>query len=584
MSKEQGSESAVSGSELIKEEEMAEEKEAPKKLSRMEFVKGAAVGVAAAAGAGALAGCANPQGEVGAEGPVGPAGPAGPAGPQGAPAIPVIAEKELTCDVLVVGGGTSGFTAAVKAAQAGAKTIVIEKNPEIGGEGMVSGNNATLGGGTDYQKEAGIEDSPELFYEELLAWDPKAKPELLKAYADNSVALCHFLRDLGVEFSFAPKPSLETGASVGRLTSVVGGGPALYEVMRPAFEDAGGTILTETKAIRLLTDAAGTVVGVLARDNEGSFEIKSKATLLTCGGFQANVEMMTKYAGPDSVYALMRGLPTNSGDGVLLGMEVGASTEAMHRLHGYVHVPPYPIPYPLRPYASAITPDGKGATMPGMIGSAFAYGIVVNIRGERFTDETRERKREQMCNELAKQPEAIGYSISDTTVYDEFLKASVETAIEAWQALGYGAPRIETADTIEDLAEKIGVNPSLLSSTVSEYNKAVDEGTTHLLNPPKANPDPHGFYEERGMNYLQKIVTPPFYAVLIISGISHTHGGLDINGKCQVLDTEKRVIPGLYAAGDTAVMYHSNYAGDYAVAHTQGYIAGDNAAAEVLAS
>ena len=489
-----------------------------------------------------------------------------------------MADRELTCDVLVVGGGTSGFTAAVLAARSAARVIVIEKNTETGGEGMVSGCNGNFGGGTDYQKAAGVADSPGLFFEEMRKWDPRADPEVLKAYTENTVATLHFLRDLGVKWDYNAAPNADAGCSVGRIHTVVGGGPALYSVMRPALEAAGGKVLTQTKGMKLLTDAKGAVTGVLARDNGGSLELKSRATILTCGGFQGNLEMMTRYVSRDAAYALLRGLPTNTGDAVLMGLEAGAATKAMERVHGYVHVPPYPIPYPLHPFALPQNPpDGKHVGIPGLLMDGFAHCIVVNIRGERFADESRPRLGEHMCNALLRQPEAIGYAIGDRALYERYLKEVVESATDGWKQLGYGPPRVETAGTLEELARKIEINPRVLGSTVGEYNKAVQEGTAHLLRIPKANRDPAGLYQKLAINFLHRIETPPFHAVLVIAGYSHSNGGLAINGNGQVLDREKKVIPGLYAAGDTAVLWHGNYAQGYSQAHTQGYIAGRNA-------
>jgi succinate dehydrogenase/fumarate reductase flavoprotein subunit len=583
----------ISRVEMTQEGEMA--KEAAKRLSRKEFVKGAAVG-AAGAGAlgavGALAGCGAAPGEVGPQGPVGSAGPAGPAGPQGDPAIPVIAEKELTCDVVVVGGGTSGMTAAAKAALDGAEVIVIEKRPNIGGEGMVSGNNAALGGGTEYQKAAGIEDNPELFFEERSKWDPKADPEVLKAYCSNAVATVNFLRDAGVNWVLSsPGPTVDLGDSFGRTLYPEGRGPALYAALRPTFEAAGGKILTETKGVKLLTEAEGAVVGVLAKDSEGLFKINSKATILTCGGFQGSYEMMAKYVGVDSPYALLRGLPTNCGEGVLMGIEVGAATTAMQRVHGYVHIVPYPLPYPFQPWA--IVPPTEdhasgtqqnlptsGSPLPGIC-QTFHNCIVVNIRGERFANEPKPRVGEQMANEILRQPEVRAYIIADQPLYEEYIKAAADNAVAEWPKVGYAPAQVETDDTIEKLAVKLKMSPSVLGSTVSEYNKAVEDGTTAELRIPKTNDHPLGLYEKFGMNFLNKIETPPFYGVHITAGISHADGGLAINGKCQVIDGEKKVIPGLYAGGDTTVLWHSNYATGYSQALCLGYIAGTNAAASL---
>lgn len=385
----------------------------------------------------------------------------------------------------------------------------------------------------------------------------------------------------------SPTASPDMGCSVGRSHGSAEQGTGVYKVMASAFEATGGKPLTETIGVKLLTDTKGVVLGVIAKDKEGYFKIKAKVTILTCGGIQGNVEMMTKYVGPDSVYALQRGLLTNTGDGILMGMEVRAATKAMERVHGYVHIPPYPMPYPLDLYGAWLANGGEklGRFMTCLnttiLMSNFAYCIVVNIRGERFADESRPRLGEQMCNAILRQPEVRAYVIADQPLYDKYLKTITENAANGLKALGYGPPQYATADKIEDLAIKVGINPSVLSSTVSEYNKAVAEGTTAFLKIPKTNKDPLGLYEKLKMNFLYKIETPPFYAVMVTSGVSHGHGGLDINGNCQVLDRENKVIPGLYAAGDNAVLYQGNYSGGYGQGLIQGYIAGKHAVASL---
>ena len=492
----------------------------------------------------------------------------------------------LACDVLVVGGGTAGFTAAVAAAQSGARVIVIEKNARVGGEGMVSGSNGMFGGGTDYQRAAGIEDSPERFLDDMARWDPWADPEVLEAYTRHTVATIHFLRDQGVEWTLNPSPVADGGDSVGRVHTVVGRGPALYGKMVPALERAGGRILTSTTAVRLQVDAGGAVTGVVARDAGGAVVIAARSTILTCGGFQGNAEMMTRYVSREAASALLRGVPTNTGDGVLLGLEARASTRAMEAVHGYVHVPPFPIPYPFQPYGLPHNPpDGRHASssvsggVPGLTMQGFAHCIVVDAAGERFADESRPRVGEQMCNALLRQPGAVGYTIADRPLYEAHLAEAVEDAAAGWKELGYGAPRVETAATVHELAAKLRMSPTVLGSTVEEYNRAVHTGSTHLLRVPKANAHPTSLYQTLGLNFLHPIETPPFYAVLVIAGYSHSKGGLATNGKAQVLDREKNVIPGLYAAGDTAVLWHGNYANAYSQAHTQGYIAATDAAA-----
>jgi succinate dehydrogenase/fumarate reductase flavoprotein subunit len=491
-------------------------------------------------------------------------------------------DRTRQTDVLIVGAGTSGMVAAVAAARRGAQVLVIEKNDYIGGEGLVSACTANFGGGTDYQKTAGIEESADEFYADMCKWDPKADPEVLRAFCDNTVSTCHFLRDLGVRWTLSEDASTaDMGMNVMRCHAVVGKGPAFYEVVVSAFKSAGGVALTGTRGLKLATDNKGRVTGVIARDKEGAFAIVAKTTMLTCGGFEGNAELVTRYVSPEANYAMLRGLPTNSGDGLLMGLELGAGTRALHRVHAYVHLPPYPVIYPLHPF-SMIPRDGTAA-LPDFI-QTFPYGIVVNTRGERFTDETVPRIGENLCNALIQQPGAVGFTIMDDAVFKQHWKDVVHKTSAFWQNLGLGQVRVETAETIEDLAVKLSVNPGKFSSMVGEYNAAVDNGTTALLPIPKANKDPLGYYEAQNINYLLKIATPPFHAVMIIAGISHTAGGLTINGQCQILDRDSNVIDGLYAGGDTSVLWHSNYGSAYARALVTGYIAGNAMAYDSLSA
>jgi tricarballylate dehydrogenase len=316
--------------------------------------------------------------------------------------------------------------------------------------------------------------------------------------------------------------------------------------------------------------------GSFSEEPRRPFTIKAKATILACGGFEANEELVNRYVSPQANYAMLSGLPTASGDGLLMGLEVGAKARGLDRVHGYIHLPPNPVVYPLRPF-SMIPTDGSAA-LPNLT-QDFPYGIVVNVRGDRFVDETVPRVGENMCNALLHQPSALGFAVVDRPVFDKYWKTLVGKVTSYWANLGLGPVRVETADTIEGLALKMGVNPARLGNTVSEYNKAVDGGTTHLLPIPKANKDALGYYQLQKVNYLLKIASPPFFAVVIIAGVSHTGGGLAISTKCEVLDRDGAVIPGLYAGGDTSVLWQSNYGSAYARALVTGYIAANAIAA-----
>ena len=154
---------------------MTEETE--KKISRRALLSGIATGAVVGGVAGVASGAflapKGATGATGATGQAGPAGPTGPTGPSGAPAIPVISSKELTCDILVIGGGGAGLVSATKAATDGAKVTVIEKNPFLGGETIMAGSKPNFGGGTYYQKAANVVDTVDTFYSDMSKFDPK---------------------------------------------------------------------------------------------------------------------------------------------------------------------------------------------------------------------------------------------------------------------------------------------------------------------------------------------------------------------------------------------------------------------------
>jgi succinate dehydrogenase/fumarate reductase flavoprotein subunit len=361
------------------------------------------------------------------------------------------------------------------------------------------------------------------------------------------------------------------GMNVMRVHVVEGRGPAFYKAVIPALDDAGGTVLLGTRALELCRDDYGRVAGAIVRDGEGTFHIHATSTMLASGGFQGNVDMVSRYISPDANYAMLRGLPTNSGDGLSMGLGVGAGTRALHRIHGYLHLPPEPVEYPLHPYA--MLPRDGSVLLPPFV-QQFAYGIVVNAAGRRFVDETVPRLGDNICNALIQQPGAVGWAIMDDTVYRQHWAGVIEEYDKFWRKLGMGSVRVEQVDSPAALAEALNFNPAAFTGMVSEYNDAVERGTTHLLSVPKANRDPLGYYEEQGIDYLCPIVEPPFRAIKVIAGMSHTNGGLTIDASCRVLDTDGGVIEGLLAAGDTSVLWHSNYASAYARALVTGHVAG----------
>jgi len=314
MSREQGSESAVSGSQFIKEEQMAKEKESPKKLSRREFVKGAA----AVAGAGALVSCA----------------PA--ATPAPAPTCPPVAgvpdtwDKEA--DVVVVGFGGAGGSAALEAHDAGAEVIILEKTPTPGGATSVCGG-IIYAAGSSVQKAAGITDTPDEMYEYWMAAGKGLNdPELDRILADRSAEMVEWLIEMGgvfkperlyfsgaeadPEFAAITPPKLR-GHYIEAVTPTwpfppesdptrtygpTAGGTGFFSLFWEGANARGIEVLLETPATALVTDPiTKEVLGVKAESQGNTLYIKARgAVVLAAGTFGMNKEMCKLYC-PDAV-------------------------------------------------------------------------------------------------------------------------------------------------------------------------------------------------------------------------------------------------------------------------------------------
>ena len=583
MSKEQGSESAVSRSQYIKEEEMAEEKEASKKLSRREFVKKAAIG-AAGAGAvgavGALASCAPAApGEVGTQGPAGPAGPAGPQGEKGEPANPVVAEEET--DVLVVGMGFAGLNAANRAADSGVRVTLIEKIPKgffaPGGCVVMSG----LSCGTVGLSLAAPEDE----IAEMLAKTTanRAPTEMIRAYAGNANRAIEWLQGCGVEFMeqeggptrLSPRaPAILNNKQWGlrkpggEYDSTKLGGKVAAELLLSRLEDMGATILFETPARKLLTNDKGEVVGAEVKTKDGLVNIKAKAVILCTGGILQNQEMVSRYFGAHAAEMIPYVPPGVTGDGFEMARKVGAAFR-MPTLGGGVR----PIP------EEALWNEDHLFNNLKLIGY---YGMFVDEYGNRSFDETMlQSEQKNAKHHMMKQTESVtGMVLVGDAAYqrEEDVKGTFDRVLQ------FGGTVYE-ADTIEEIAEQaqtdaLGVlRPSRqqdLVTTVKAFDKAIEEGKNMELRPSrKAN--------------LDKIETPPIRAVTFTLMSETFMGGLLVNEKAEVVSKDGGVVPGLYGAGE--MMHNSigggpmntirgglSYVGCNALCIVFGMLSGENAA------
>lgn len=454
-------------------------------------------------------------------------------------------------DVVVAGCGVAGLSAAVTAAEAGLAVAVLERSSreDRGGQSryteaylrMKAIDQVSDDFETHLAEHAGVYMDPDFAAEmggDRSGWSHMARalaspdPELIMNFADHVPGTIAWLQGLGVKFDFLPTQFLTKTQP--RLLPV-GGGEALVEALATNAERLGVEFFYHTTARRLLLDERGEVRGLQAhRTDAGGLHFLGKV-VLACGGFEGNPEMMARYIGPRSVYLrpVCKGAYFNRGEGIEMALEVGAAPCGEF---GSYHAEP-------------VDPR-SGVSEPSVF--IFPYGVLVNKRGERFTDEapgTVDAYYERVTRRIYEQEEGIAYVVLDQRVKDV---PNYRLAIRTDQ------PAIE-ADTLEALGGKLGMPAGALAATVARYNDACpsDEGFKALeldgLRTQGLSPDKS--------NWSRRVDQGPFMAYPIISANVFTFGGLKIDPSGQVLDTDGNPLRNLYAAGETVGMYYTNYTG-----------------------
>lgn len=472
-------------------------------------------------------------------------------------------------DVVVVGCGVAGLSAAVAAAQAGARVAVLERAPieDRGGQSrwteaylrMKSHEAVSDDFETHLAENGSGRIDPELV--EQAAIDSRgssltralslADPNVIERFATAAPATIAWLKALGARFDFLPTQFLTK--SQPRLLPV-GGGQALVDVLAAQAEKLGVTFLYETTARSLVQDETGRVSGVVVSARGRGRHTLPGEVVLACGGFEGNSEMMTRYIGPRAVHLrpICKGGYYNRGEGIQMALDVGAAPCGEF---GSYHAEP-------------VDPR-SGVSEPSIF--IFPYGILVNVDGERFVDEasnTVDACYEPITRRIFEQRNGMAWVVLDAR----------HMRIPNYR-LGIRTDKAPfAADTIEELAHRIEVPADRLRATVDRYNAAcggadwrpleLDGVRTEGLHPPKSN-------------WACPIAEAPFHAYPIISANVFTFGGLKIDTEARVVDGDGEPIAGLYAAGEIVGLYYGNYTGATSVLKGMvfGRIAGAHAAA-----
>lgn len=464
--------------------------------------------------------------------------------------------------MIVVGAGNAAFCAALSAREQGANVLVLERAPveEAGG------NTAFTAGAIRFAYD-GVEDlvtlmpdlteselentdfgtySEDQFFDDMgRVTDYRTDPDLCESLVRQSKPTVMWMKSKGVRFMpiygrQAYKVDGKFRFWGGLTVETYGGGPGLLESLTSAARKEGIEVMYGCRALNLLNGDEG-VHGVRVRWNRETIELRSKAVVLGSGGFQANTEWRTKYLGPGWDLAKVRGTRFNTGDGIRMALEIGASPygnwSGCHAVGWERNAPEF----------------GDLTVGDNFQKHSYPLGLVINARGKRFVDEGADFRNYTYAKYgrlILEQPGQLAWQVFDNKVLqylrDEYRIRQVTKV---------------TAQTLEELVTKLeDVDPVQALATIRDYNAAVQTGIPFDPNV-KDGRCTIGL-EVNKTNWANTIDEAPFEAYATTCGITFTFGGLRINGKAEVLDTDMQEIPGLYACGElVGGLFYNNYPG-----------------------
>lgn len=429
--------------------------------------------------------------------------------------------------VLIVGGGGAGISAAIEAAEAGADVMVLEAASETGGSTALAGGLIYMGGGTPTQIACGFDDTIEDMYQYLLAASgPDADPEKVRLYCDNTLEHYDWLIRQGIVFKPEYYPGKHTNtpneaalmttgnedawpynqqarpAPRGHKPQIKGdhGGIPLMNTLAARARALGIDIRCDARAITTIMDHAR-VTGVAVRIDGKVQHIRATGgVILAAGGFIMNSEMVAEYAPRLALGNYPNGNPNDTGAGIRMGIGAGGHPINMHE--GFVCTPFYPP-------------------------SQFLQGIVINELGERFINEDVYHGR--MGSAILDRPDGRYYLIIDSRYFD---------ILERPPMGGY--PVAGTGESVEELASELNVPAQALQQTLAQYNRDAAAG--------------EDTQQHKHARFLTPLDAAPYAAFDLSLGNGAifavmTFGGLNTRPTGEVLNAEGNIIPGLYAAG-----------------------------------
>ena len=482
----------------------------------------------------------------------------------------------MNADVVVVAAGLSGLAASIAAAEEGKIVITLEKSNVTGGAANMGMSPLAIG--TKYQRAANFNMTPAEAcrkHMNFIHWQGDAR--LIKKYYEKTASTIEWLEDMGVEFcglitAYAVNENERAYATAYPTAHCVkpegGGAPgprcagAMTKKMTERANELGVKIMFETVGESVIMED-GRAAGVRARNKDGEFEVRANAVIIATGGFGDNPELIKEHFGYEWGKDLFSfRIPGMKGDGIRMAWEAGAGHSKMMMELMYQ------------------CPDNM--TVFSLDGAFRQPCLWVNKTGERFLNEDLTPNSTYTGCAIINQPGNVGISIMDQKMVNTYKKKGPdlldhvhgEHVFENWDAdvndaLERGYKYLHKADTLEELAQSLGIPEDKFLETVEEYNEMCENGWDDLF--------------EKDRRYLYPVKKGPFYALEFYAGAYGTLGGIKINHMCEVVTDDYKVIPGLYAVGtDACAIYGDCYPFTFA-GNTMGFcinsgrMAGENA-------
>jgi tricarballylate dehydrogenase len=464
-------------------------------------------------------------------------------------------------DVIVVGGGNAGFTAAHAAAVRGRKVILLEK----GSKDMAGGNSFYTAGATriahnglddlqdwiEADERHGKTTVPPYSADEYAAdlakvTEGRNDPDLTKVLVEEAQPTLRWLNELGLKYRLMYERQAYERADGSYLfwgglhVGNVGGGEGLIEDHTRVAGELGIDVRYGHAAKRLIVDN-GRVTGVVTSTADGELELTAESVILTAGGFESDPQLRREHLGEGWENAKVRGTPYNTGDMIAAALEIGAAKGGDW---GTCHSVQWD--------AFTATNESNRELTNRLTRQSYPLGIIVNTEGKRFLDEGADFRNYTYAKygkEILRQPGSVAYQI-----FDAALRPMLRS--EEYDMPGIS---VETAATIEELAAKIGIDPESLSKTVTDFNNSIDRS---LPFDPNVKDGRAAATEPVKSNWAAPLETGPFYAYGVTCGITFTFGGLKSDTHGRVLNSGGVHIQGLYVAGEMlGGLFSANYPG-----------------------